>query len=361
MAHLASLLSAASMLPGGIQLMYNNDGENLMTVTSPYHARGAPIDASTIIGTVEDTRGNMDANMICPFHNVPWWASKLEPPEAHRDWYDETFNFSYNTSGGSQLDFVLRGGDFIGTFTKATLNASQTPLVTIRLNDGQMCAHSPTPNDDSSLVSNDHQFDRMSQYWWEHRNDSSTILGLQQTPPVTFRACCWIDDPQTKKPSCACPSTACELSWLNAEVRARIVNLLGELAATYAPAGLAGIELDFERSLDYFPASTPNEQRRTLMMGFVRDVRAAIDAAPGGEALTLGVRLSPHWEALRAQGLDDLRLLTAPSAGGGGGIGYITWGVFFWCYQPHDSQIASLAAATPAGVPTFWEAYHSIA
>ena len=59
-------------------------------------------------------------------------------------------------------------------------------------------------------------------------------------------------------------------------VRARLGNLLGELASMYAPAGLAGIELDFERSLDYFPASTPDDERRTLMMGFVRDIRAAI-------------------------------------------------------------------------------------
>ena len=53
----------------------------------------------------------------------------------------------------------------------------------------------------------------MSQFWWEHRTDPKTILGLQQTPPLGFRPCCWVDDPVTKKPSCNCPTTACEMSW----------------------------------------------------------------------------------------------------------------------------------------------------
>jgi hypothetical protein len=55
-----------------VQLLYNNDGENLWAVTSPYHVGGAPINASVIRGSVRDVAGIADLNLICPFHNVPW-------------------------------------------------------------------------------------------------------------------------------------------------------------------------------------------------------------------------------------------------------------------------------------------------
>eukprot|EP00041_Stephanoeca_diplocostata_P017186 m.342562 g.342562 ORF g.342562 m.342562 type:complete len:269 (+) comp20621_c0_seq37:58-864(+) len=144
--------SPATNVLDGVHIIYNNDGENLWSVTSSYHAKGAPITAEVIQGTVRDTIGNVDVNMICPFHNVPWWNSTLEPPTVHRDWYDSTFNFTWVPNGGSQLDFVLEGGDFVGTFVKESIAVQQKAFVTVRLNDGQMCAHKPTSNADPSLV-----------------------------------------------------------------------------------------------------------------------------------------------------------------------------------------------------------------
>ena len=63
---LSYVYSWGSGVLDGVSVLYNNDGENLMTVTSSYHPRGAPINATTIRGTVQDTRGNVDLNMICP-------------------------------------------------------------------------------------------------------------------------------------------------------------------------------------------------------------------------------------------------------------------------------------------------------
>ena len=31
-------------------------------------------------GSVDDAEGSVDVDLICPFHNVPWWNSTLEPP-----------------------------------------------------------------------------------------------------------------------------------------------------------------------------------------------------------------------------------------------------------------------------------------
>ena len=142
-------------------------GENLWAVDSPYHtvpitpqgvARPSPITAAVIRGSASDVAHIADVDLICPFHNVPWWESKLEPPARHRAWYDSTFNFSWG-AGGSQLDFVLKGGDFVGEFADECTKTAQKPFVTIRLNDGQMCSHPPTPDDAMSGVNNDHQFE----------------------------------------------------------------------------------------------------------------------------------------------------------------------------------------------------------
>ena len=69
------------------------------------------------------------------------------------------FGFAWG-GGGSQLDYVLKGGDFIGEFADESRRTGQKPFVTIRLNDGQMCSHPPTPDNCSSGVNNDHQVRR---------------------------------------------------------------------------------------------------------------------------------------------------------------------------------------------------------
>ena len=209
---------------------------------------------------------------------MPWWQSKLEPPDKHRSWYDKTFNFSWG-AGGSQLDYVLKGGDLIGVFAEESLSTNQKPFVTIRLNDGQMCTHPPTPDNCSSGVNNDHQvrsstavwpftgvvllrvvysvirelmvppplraqFDRLSQFWWEHRDNASLILGLQQRPPEGFKPCCWLP---ADNGGCHCTNAACEFSWAGSSLaRDRIAALIGELAQQYVHKGVHGISLDFQ-------------------------------------------------------------------------------------------------------------------
>ena len=99
MGRLLALATGAAVMDG-VKLLYNNDGENLWAVDSSgasagaYHPRtGSAIDTATIRGSARDVGGIADVDMICPFLNVPWWESKLEPPAAHRAWYDKTFGF----------------------------------------------------------------------------------------------------------------------------------------------------------------------------------------------------------------------------------------------------------------------------
>jgi len=96
-----------------------------------------------------------------------------------------------------------------------------------------------------------------------------------------------------------------------------------EVAGMYASRGVRGVELDFQRGLEYFPSSVPTAQRRAIMHGFLRDIRAGLDAAArraGVTDIALGVRLTPKWATLTSQGLDEIAMLVATTADGGDGV-----------------------------------------
>ena len=206
-------------------------------------------------------------------------------------------------------------------------------------------------------------------------------------------------------------------------MRDRIIGLVVEVAGMYAARGVRGIELDFQRGLEYFPSTVPTADRRTIMHSFLRDIRAGLDEAArhaGVDDIALGLRLTPKWATLQTQGLDEIATLVATPVNGGDGItcafvflcvfcfalscsscrrvndfsththththtthGHfdtrlrvqhtalvhssiaslsskpthadLNWGIFFYAYQPFDSELASLAAATPKGTPFYYE------
>lgn len=110
---------------------------------------------------------------------------------------------------------------------------------------------------------------------------------------------------------------------MSSAVRNRIAALVGEVAQLYAARGLGGIELDFQRGLDYFPPNTPTSTRRAIMHDFLRGIRVQMDAvstALGVDQMALGLRLTPTWSVLQFQGLDEIATLVAPVAKGGDGI-----------------------------------------
>ena len=126
-----------------------------------------------------------------------------------------------------------------------------------------------------------------------------TILRSSWTNKALER-CCWGSFYKIKQ--CSCSNSACELSWTSPLVRNRLIDLVGEVAEMYASKGLlAGISLDFERGLQYFPAGTPQSVRSSIMPQFVKDVRVAMDKS--GHELALGLRLTPRWDTLWQQGL----------------------------------------------------------
>jgi hypothetical protein len=347
--------TAAARLDG-IRNLYNNDGENLLTVNSSYHVSMAPITDSVVRGSVRDTRGAVDANLIIPFHGVPWWNSSIEPPTAHRDWYDKTFGFAYDPNGGSQLDYIMRGGDLVGTFADEAIKEGQKPLISISMNDAQMCNCPPRPNGYKSMAANDHTFSYVSRTFYEHRFDKEAMLGYGEEPPTPWRPCCWELGNLSCANSFGCNEKACEFSWLSPVMPQRLVRLIGELSTMYG-GKIAGIELCVRCAGDYFPLKTAQAVRRKVMTAFVRQVRLAMDAAMEGlglPQLALGLQLSPDWGNLRAVGLDDLATVVAPTVAGGAGVTYLNWAAASRSVYPFDCDLASLAAATPPGTPWFF-------
>lgn len=347
--------TAAARLDG-VRNLYNNDAENLLTVNSSYHRSMAPITDSVVRGSVYDTHGSVDANLIMPFHGVPWWNSSIEPPQAHRDWYDKTFGFDYDPNGGSQLDYIMRGGDLIGTFADEAIKEGQKPLISISMNDAQMCNCPPRSNGYKSMAANDHTFSYVSRTFYEHRFDKEAMLGYGQNPPTPWRPCCWALGNASCANDYACNEKACEFSWLSPVMPQRLVRLIGEVSEMYGNR-VAGIELCVRCAGDYFPLKTAQAVRNKLMMAFVRQVRLAMDAATEGlglPQLALGLQLSPDWGNLRAVGLADLAQVVAPTTAGGAGVTYLNWAVASRSVFPFDCALASLAAATPPGTPWFF-------
>ena len=111
----------------------------------------------------------------------------------------------------------------------------QKPFISISLNDGQMCNCPPTPNNYSSMNANEHTFSYVSRSFYEHRFDKDAMLGYGQEPPTPWRPCCWL----TGNASCAasCPAVACAFSWMSPVPRKRLIALVAEVSAMYAPRG----------------------------------------------------------------------------------------------------------------------------
>jgi hypothetical protein len=63
-------------------------------------------------------------------------------------------------------------------------------------------------------------------------------------------------------------------NWAIPEVRAYKLSLIAEICKY----DIDGLELDFNRYANYFPASFDPQENQAIMVGFIRDVRAALDA-----------------------------------------------------------------------------------
>ena len=127
------------------------------------------------------------------------------------------------------------------------------------------------------------------------------------------------------------------LNWAIPEVPARKLALISELCENY---DIDGLELDFMRFYSFFPRDkTTGEQRRAIMTGFVREVRAALDrTAREGRRRWLCARVPGFLSALDPLGLDLAALAAA-------GLDMVNLSVSYVTTQ--QMEVAAIRALVP--------------
>lgn len=112
--------------------------------------------------------------------------------------------------------------------------------------------------------------------------------------------------------------------------------LLELLAQHNGSSKMGGIELDYERDPAFFKATTPQQDRNSVMLAFVAAARAAV-----GSERTVGLRVPPDVTTLAEIGLPMEVLASLLRTGA---VDYLTMGIGFFQFQPGASDFADLVA-----------------
>jgi len=260
------------------RVLYSNDTTNVLGCTSPWHAKGAPFGVQLIEASVDEVAGLVDAHFLQPgLGEVPMWPSKVEPVDAHYRWIRDTYGLGPDAFG----KYVLEGGDVVKVFLDRCRMKGQAGFISVRMNDAHHKEFVNAKPGDTMGGSLAMSFTKFYRDHPEYRIGPK--LGSAQ-----FQV----------------------LNWAIPEVRAHKFALLQELCENY---DLDGLELDFMRFYSFFPRDkTTSEQRREIMTGFVREVRALLDrTARNGKRRWLCARLPGFVSALDPLGLDVAALSAA--------------------------------------------------
>jgi len=258
----AQLLLPARGRGGAVpfRVLYDNDSTNLTSCISPWRHWGE-ITSRQLRGLVDEVADTqVDAYLFCPgLGNGPWWPSEAEPD--YWQWWQRHFG----RGPGPWGRFVTRGGDPAKITLDRVTERGMAPFISFRVNDQQ-----------------------------------------------GIRACrLWHDRPECRLSH---PPAARKHTWswelecfdfTHPAVRAYKLALIAELIRRY---DIAGFQLDFMRQPLYFKvAQTTPEQRVEIMTGFVRRVRALLDAK-AGKRRYLCLRIPNRLSRLDYMGLDLGRL-----------------------------------------------------
>jgi hypothetical protein len=316
-------LQSAALLAGGSRLLadeaaprkapfrtlYSNDLTNILSCTSPWHAKGAPFRPAMVGATVDEVAGTgVDAHLLQPGLGwTPLWPSKVMPLDEHYRWLKKTYGVEPDSFGR----FALGGGDVVQLFIDRCHARGQAPFISFRLNDAHHKEHvNAQPGDKVTTAVGM----SLSRFYVEHPE--------------------WRIGPGMR---------GAELvqNWAIPEVRAHKFAFIRELCENY---DLDGLELDFMRFDSLFPQDrTTREERVAAVTGFVRDVRALLDrTAREGRRRWLCARI-PCWiKAFDPLGID----LPALSAAG---LDMVNVSASYFTQQHSDfAAIRKLVPATAA-------------
>lgn len=269
-----SIAADSSAVPR-FSLLYSNDMTNLITCISPFHARGAPVDASTIRASVDEA-AVADAQILQP--GLGWvalWRSRSSPVEDHIAWFAARNHIPPEKIPNDFLRYMLAGGDVLGDFVTHCRRIGRHPIASLRLNDVQVMRN---------------YSDRASRNTWISRF--------------------YVEHPEYRLGPPLRGIEKMALDWTIPEVRAAKRAFIEEMIDGY---DVAGIELDFMRTPAFFrQAETTADQRRDIMTDFVAGIRDHLDRKTGGRPrLALCLRVPAVVDFHDALGLDVARLAEA--------------------------------------------------
>lgn len=214
------------------RVLYSNDTTNVVSCVSPWHKKREPFRPEMLAASVDEAVG-VDVHLLQPGLGwIPWWKSKVYPAEEHYRWVEKQFGTKPDSFG----QYMLAGGDLVKVFIERCRQRGQVPFISLRLNDA-------------------HHLEKPGSVWISRF--------VAEHPEYRLSA-----DPTRAEHRV--------LNWAIPEVRAHKLALIRELCENY---DFEGFELDFMRFYSFFPLDkTTSAQRREIMTGFVRDVRAALGA-----------------------------------------------------------------------------------
>jgi hypothetical protein len=235
--------------------LYNNDSTNLLSCFSPWSNPGnnshpQVFSTGLIEASVAEVAGLVDVQLFCPgLCWVPWWKSNLYPATDHYRWYYDLVGRPNGPFDG-YANYMLDGGDMIHDFLQACRSHRQTAFVSFRLNDVQFLETSGTTVTTTS---------KMCRFWYQN---SAYEAGDSFT----------LGDNYLRNPERA-------QNWAIRDVRDYKLSLIKEICQY----DIDGLELDFNRYANYFPPDSDPEKNQAIMVGFIRQVRAALDECPLSE------------------------------------------------------------------------------
>lgn len=299
------------------RVLYSNDTTNISSCVSPFHKDREPFRKEMLEATVDEVAGLVDAHLLQPgLGMVPMWPSKVLPLAEHYAWIKQRYGQRPDPFG----QFVLDGGDVVQVFVDRCHERGQAAFISLRMNDAHHKEFvDPKPGD-----------------------KPGGSIGMSVTK---FYA----EHPEHRIKAGSMRSGDVVQNWAVPEVRAQKMALIRELCESY---DLDGLELDYLRFYSYFrPEETPLEQRRVIMTGFVKEVRALLDETMrNGRRRWLCARVPCHLPTLDVLGLDLKAMVAA-------GLDMVNASEHYFTTQQHD--LAAIRAQTQ-GATLYFELCHTI-
>ena len=285
------------------RVVFSNDCTNIRSCPSPFHKRGEPFTADKLRASVDETIGTgIDVHMLQPgFGWVPWWKSKVLPPEQYFPRWAKEHGCKLDSFG----EYMANGGDIVGVFVERCRERGMAPFISLRLNDyhnNQWAGFSPeTLRKHRKAGTLCHH---LSPFYLAHPE-------FRVAPdPEPFRADPRVETFARDKRVRVAMNWCRILSWAHPEVPAHKLAFVREICEGY---DIDGFELDFIRHSRLFrPGETTREQRVKIVTDFATDARAILErTTKPGQHRWLCVRVPFRLETHDALGIDLPRLVAA--------------------------------------------------